>query len=39
MYAKIEEHIKKIDPYFFDTFSVEVNESPIEYFQHPLLSK
>ncbi|KAG4100857.1 ankyrin [Neocallimastix lanati (nom. inval.)] len=39
MYAKIEEHIKKIDPYFFDTFSVEVNESPIEYFQHPLLKK
>jgi len=37
MYAKVEEHIKKIDPHFFDTFTVEVKDSPIEYFQHPLI--
>jgi len=39
MYSKIEEHIKKMDPHFFDTFTVNVKDSPVEYYQHPLMSK
>jgi ankyrin repeat protein len=39
MYSKIEEHIKKMDPHFFDTFTVNVKDSPVEYYQHPLMRK
>jgi len=39
MYTKIEEHIKKIDPKFFDTFSTTVKDIQIEYHQHPLMRK
>jgi len=39
LYSKIEDHIKKIDPHFFDTFTPSVKDSPVEYYQHPLLIK
>jgi len=39
IYAKIEEHIKKIDPKFFDTFTVNVKDQQVEYYQHPLIRK
>jgi len=39
IYSNIEEYIKGIDPHFFDTFSVNVKDSPVEYYQHPLMRK
>jgi len=39
VFNKIKEHIMKTDPQFFDTFSTTVKDTPIEYFQHPLMRK
>jgi len=39
IYNKIKEHIMKTDPQFFDTFSTTVKDTPIEYYQHPLMRK
>ncbi|ORX41752.1 hypothetical protein BCR36DRAFT_172122 [Piromyces finnis] len=38
VYNKIEEHIKKMYPDFFNTFSPTVKDPPAEYFQHPLMN-
>jgi ankyrin repeat protein/NAD-dependent SIR2 family protein deacetylase len=39
IYNKIKEHIMKTDPQFFDTFSTTVKDTPVEYYQHPLMRK